>query len=163
MKFQRKYKKIWDNLRQSDNDFTHLVSDDCVWWGAAMQPLTGGEDGVVIGDILLVLVRCVLSTNNQVVSLMSWLYLQSWSAVDCLCVSAQSRSHSQVRSTRLSYPTPPPMAGNMSPGGRGMTESGSFRDSVRYLLDIFCNRLRVNTMHGENCNRSINNTFPLTF
>ena len=47
-----------------------------------MQPLTGGEAGVVIGGILLVSVTSVPDVPDYVVvSRMSWFYLQQGSAV----------------------------------------------------------------------------------
>lgn len=68
-----------------------------------MQPLTGGEAGVVIGGILLVSVTSVLDVPDyKVVSRMSWFYLQQGSAV-----SVGRRSSSILKYTRLLGPPAP--------------------------------------------------------
>lgn len=93
-----------------------------------MQPLTGGEAGVVIGGILLVSVTSVLDVPDyKVVSRMSWFYLQQGSAV-----SVGRRSSSILKYTRLLGPPAPlsPLptlaAGNIDcHQGRGETVPGS--------------------------------------
>ena len=70
-----------------------------------MQPLTGGEAGVVIGGILLVSVTSVPDVPDYVVvSRMSWFYLQQGSAV-----SVGRRSSSILKYARLLGPHAPPL------------------------------------------------------
>ena len=100
-------------------DFTCLVSEACVWWGAAMQPLTGGDAGVVIGAILLVCVTAVPDVPDYNVSArMSWFYLQ-----DQLSVSAPFSS----TLARPDCAVPPPPAQLSQPATRrGETVPGSY-------------------------------------
>ena len=117
-------------------DLTCLVSEACVWWGAAMQPLTGGDAGVVIGAILLVCVTAVPDVADyNVLPRMSWFYLQQGSAV-----SVGRRSSSILKyasSARLSCaPSPRPAltAGNTERRDiRGQGHIGSFHNLVRSL------------------------------
>ena len=111
-------------------DFTCLVSEACVWWGAAMQPLTGGDAGVVIGAILLVCVTAVPDVADYNVSpRMSWFYLQQGSAVSVGSILKYASS------ARLSCAPSPPSSHSRQHGEERRCQGhiGSFHNLVRSL------------------------------